>query len=185
MISDIKKDIENRMAKTISIYKQDLLSIRAGRANPSLLDKISIDYYGQATPLNQAASISAPEARLLVIQPWDANLIPEIEKAILKSDLGLNPSNDGKIIRLVIPQLTEERRQDLTKVVRKNGESAKVAIRNIRREAIDEIKKLEKNKEITEDDQRVYEEDIQKLTDKNIELIDEATENKEKELMEI
>ena len=185
MISDIKKDIENRMSKTVSVYKEDLLTIRAGRANPSLLDKITIDYYGQATPLNQAASISAPEARLLVIQPWDANLIPEIEKAILKSDLGLNPSNDGKLIRLAIPQLTEERRQDLTKVVKKNGESAKVAVRNIRREAMDDVKKLEKNKEITEDEQKVYEEDIQNLTDKHIKLIDQATENKEKELMEI
>ncbi len=185
MISDIKKDIENRMSKTVSVYKEDLLTIRAGRANPSLLDKITIDYYGQATPLNQAASISAPEARLLVIQPWDANLIPEIEKAILKSDLGLNPSNDGKLIRLAIPQLTEERRQELTKVVKKNGESAKVAVRNIRREAMDDVKKLEKNKEITEDEQKVYEEDIQNLTDKHIKLIDQATENKEKELMEI
>ena len=185
MISDIKKDTEARMSKTVSVYKEDLLTIRAGRANPSLLDKINIDYYGQATPLNQAASISAPEARLLVIQPWDANLIPEIEKAILKSDLGLNPSNDGKLIRLAIPQLTEERRQELTKVVRKNGESAKVAVRNIRREAMDDVKKLEKNKEITEDEQKVYEEDIQNLTDKHIKLIDQATENKEKELMEI
>ncbi|WP_019132491.1 ribosome recycling factor [Peptoniphilus obesi] len=185
MISDIKKDIENRMSKTVSVYKEDLLTIRAGRANPSLLDKITIDYYGQATPLNQAASISAPEAKLLVIQPWDANLIPEIEKAILKSDLGLNPSNDGKLIRLAIPQLTEERRQELTKVVKKNGESAKVAVRNIRREAMDDVKKLEKNKEITEDEQKVYEEDIQNLTDKHIKLIDQATENKEKELMEI
>lgn len=185
MISDIKKDTEARMSKTVSVYKEDLLTIRAGRANPSLLDKINIDYYGQATPLNQAASISAPEARLLVIQPWDANLIPEIEKAILKSDLGLNPSNDGKLIRLAIPQLTEERRQELTKVVRKNGESAKVAVRNIRREAMDDVKKLEKNKEITEDEQKVYEEDVQKLTDKYIKLIDQATENKEKELMEI
>ena len=185
MISDIKKDTEDRMAKTVSVYKEDLLTIRAGRANPSLLDKINIDYYGQATPLNQAASISAPEARLLVIQPWDANLIPEIEKAILKSDLGLNPSNDGKLIRLAIPQLTEERRQELTKVVKKNGESAKIAVRNIRREAMDDVKKLEKNKEITEDEQKVYEEDVQKLTDKYIKLIDQATENKEKELMGI
>ena len=144
MISDIKKDTEDRMAKTVSVYKEDLLTIRAGRANPSLLDKINIDYYGQATPLNQAVSISATEARLLVIQPWDANLIPEIEKAILKSDLGLNPSNDGKLIRLAIPQLTEERRQELTKVVKKNGESAKIAVRNIRREAMDDVKKLEK-----------------------------------------
>ncbi|WP_138159049.1 ribosome recycling factor [Peptoniphilus catoniae] len=185
MIADIKKDAEKRMVKTISVYKEDLQSIRAGRANPTLLDKITIDYYGQQTPINQASSISAPEPRLLVIQPWDVNLIPQIEKSILKSDLGLNPSNDGKLIRLVIPQLTEERRTELTKVVKKNGENAKVALRNIRREAIDEIKKLEKAKEISEDDRKVAEDDIQKITDKHINLVDEATKIKEEELMEI
>src|SRR5699024_8155721 len=135
----------------VSVYREDLQSIRAGRANPALLDKIMVDYYGQMTPLNQVASVSAPEPRLLAIQPWEAKLIPDIEKEILKSDLGINPSNDGKIIRLQIPQLTEERRTDLTRLVRKNGENAKVAIRNIRREGIDIIKKMEKDKELTED----------------------------------
>lgn len=185
MISDIKRDAEDKMKKTISVYKEDLQSIRAGRANPALLDKISVDYYGQITPLNQVSGISAPEPRLLAIQPWDVNLIPDIEKAILKSDLGLNPSNDGKIIRLVIPQLTEERRIELTKVVRKNGENAKVAIRNIRRDAIDEIKKLEKAKELSEDDRKSGEEEIQKVTDKYIEELDSVTNSKEEELLEI
>lgn len=185
MISDLKKDAESRMGKTIEVYKEELLSIRAGRANPTLLDKITVEYYGQQTPLNQVAGVSAPEARLLVIQPWDATLIPEIEKAILKSDLGLNPSNDGKVVRLSIPQLTEERRLDLTKVVKKNGENAKVAIRNVRRELIDEVKKMEKAKEISEDDRVVADEDIQKITDKYIAQVDEVTKAKEKELMEI
>ncbi|SHG95171.1 ribosome recycling factor [Anaerosphaera aminiphila DSM 21120] len=185
MISDIKRDAEDKMKKTISVYKEDLQSIRAGRANPALLDKIAVDYYGQITPLNQVSGISAPEPRILAIQPWDVNLIPDIEKAILKSDLGLNPSNDGKVIRLVIPQLTEERRIELTKVVRKNGENAKVAIRNIRRDAIDEIKKLEKAKELSEDDRKSGEEEIQKVTDKYIEELDSVTNSKEEELLEI
>src|SRR5690554_2742393 len=149
MYLDLHKEAEEKMIKTVSVYKEDLQSIRAGRANPAILDKITVDYYGQTTPLKQVGSVSAPEPRLLVIQPWDAKLIPAIEKEILKSDLGLNPSNDGKIIRLLIPQLTEERRKDLIKVVRKNAENAKVAIRNTRRDAIDKIKKQEKNKEIT------------------------------------
>lgn len=185
MISDLKKDAEAKMKKTIEVYKEDLQSIRAGRANPTLLDKITVEYYGQVTPLNQVAGISAPEPRLLAIQPWDANLIPEIEKSILKSDLGLNPSNDGKIVRLVIPQLTEERRKELVKVVKKNGENAKIAVRNVRREIIDEIKKAEKAKEITEDDRISAEEDIQKITDKYIAEIDTVTKAKEDELMEI
>lgn len=185
MISDLKKDAESRMGKTIAVYKEDLQSVRAGRANPSLLDKITVECYGAQTPLNQVSGISAPEARLLVIQPWDSSLIPEIEKAVLKSDLGLNPSNDGKVVRLVIPQLTEERRLDLTKVVKKNGENAKVAIRNIRRELIDEVKKREKSKEISEDERVVAEDDIQKITDKYIDEVDEVTKAKEEELMEI
>ena len=185
MISDLKKDAEAKMKKTIEVYKEDLQSIRAGRANPTLLDKITVEYYGQVTPLNQVAGISAPEPRLLAIQPWDANLIPEIEKSILKSDLGLNPSNDGKIVRLVIPKLTEERRKELVKVVKKNGENAKIAVRNVRREIIDEIKKSEKAKEITEDDKISAEEDIQKITDKYIAEIDTVTKAKEDELMEI
>ncbi|MBP2025484.1 ribosome recycling factor [Peptoniphilus stercorisuis] len=185
MISDLKKDAESRMTKTVDVYKEDLQTIRAGRANPALLDKITVECYGQQTPLNQVAGISAPEARLLVIQPWDANLIPEIEKSILRSDLGINPSNDGKVVRLVIPQLTEERRLDLTKIVKKNGENAKIAIRNIRREVIDDIKKREKSKEISEDDRIVGEEEIQKITDKFIDELDKITKAKEEELMEI
>lgn len=185
MISDLKKNTESRMSKSIDSLTESLQSIRAGRANTSLLDRIYVDYYGQQSPLNQVASLSAPEARLLAIQPWDATLIPEIEKAIQKSDLGITPSNDGKIIRLVVPQLTEERRKDLTKLVGKYGEEAKVSIRNIRRDAMEDIKKAEKAKEISEDDRKTYEEDIQKLTDKYIKDVDGVTAEKEKELMEI
>ena len=185
MISDLKKNTESRMSKSVDSLTESLQSIRAGRANTSLLDKIYVDYYGQQSPLNQVASLSAPEARLLAIQPWDATLIPEIEKAIQKSDLGITPSNDGKIIRLVIPQLTEERRKDLTKLVGKYAEEAKVSIRNIRRDAMEDIKKAEKAKEISEDDRKTYEEDIQKLTDKYIKDVDSVAADKEKELMEI
>ena len=185
MISDLKKNTESRMSKSVDSFNESLQSIRAGRANTSLLDKIYVDYYGQQSPLNQVASLSAPEPRLLAIQPWDATLIPEIEKAIQKSDLGITPSNDGKIIRLVIPQLTEERRKDLTKLVGKYSEEAKVSIRNIRRDAMEDVKKAEKAKEISEDDKITYEEDIQKLTDKYIKEVDKVAENKEKELMEI
>ncbi len=185
MYHELLKEAEEKMGKTISVYKEELLSIRAGRANPQLLDKINVDYYGQITPLKQVGSVSAPEPRLLVIQPWDAKLIPVIEKEILKSDLGLNPSNDGKIIRLIIPQLTEERRKDLTKVVKKNGENAKVAIRNTRRDTIDKIKKMEKSKEISEDDLKKAEEELQKVVDRFIEQVDVVTKKKEEELMEI
>ena len=185
MISDLKKNTESRMSKSVDSLTESLQSIRAGRANTSLLDKIYVDYYGQQSPLNQVASLSAPEARLLAIQPWDATLIPEIEKAIQKSDLGITPSNDGKVIRLVIPQLTEERRKDLTKLVGKYAEEAKVSIRNIRRDAMEDIKKAEKAKEISEDDRKTYEEDIQKLTDKYIKDVDSVAADKEKELMEI
>lgn len=182
---DYKCEAEDKMKKSIEVLKDDLLSIRAGRANPALLDKITVEYYGQVTPLNQVAGISAPEARLLVVQPWDQSLIPVIEKEILKSDLGLNPSNDGKVVRLIIPQLTEERRRDLTKIVKKNGEDTKVAIRNIRRVAIDEVKKLEKDKEISEDERKVAEDKVQELTDKYIKEVDVVTKAKEDELMEI
>ncbi|MBC8590501.1 ribosome recycling factor [Wansuia hejianensis] len=185
MYLDIHKEAEEKMEKTISVYKEELQSIRAGRANPALLDKISVDYYGQMTPLKQVASISAPEPRLLVIQPWDATLISVIEKEILKSDLGINPSNDGKVVRLQIPQLTEERRKDLSKLVRKSGENAKISIRNIRREGIDGIKKMEKNKELDEDQRKQAEDKMQNITDKFIEEIDSITKNKEDELMEI
>ncbi len=185
MLRTLYKDAENKMKKTISVYSEELQSIRAGRANPALLDKITVDYYGQETPLKQVGGVSAPEPRLLVIQPWDMNLIPIIEKEILKSDLGLNPSNDGKLIRLVIPMLTEERRKDLSKVVKKNGENAKIAVRNIRRDLMETLKKLEKDKEISEDDRRIAEDEIQKITDKYIKEIDKITDKKEDELMEI
>lgn len=185
MYTGLYKEAEEKMSKTISVYKEELQSIRAGRANPGLLDKITVDYYGQITPLKQVGSVSAPEPRLLVIQPWDAKLISAIEKEILKSDLGLNPSNDGKVIRLVIPALTEERRKELIKVVKKNGENAKVAIRNIRRDLNEQLKKMEKNKEISEDDRKLAETEIQKITDKFIEELDDVTKKKEDELMEI
>ncbi|MBZ2173842.1 ribosome recycling factor [Schnuerera sp. xch1] len=185
MYLDVHKDLESRMKKTVEVYKDELKSIRAGRANPSLLDQITVDYYGTMTPLKQLSSVSAPEPRLLVIQPWDVNTIPNIEKAILKSDLGLNPSNDGKIIRLPIPLLTEERRKELVKLVRKDAENAKISIRHIRREANDEIKKMEKNKELTEDDRKAAEDETQKITDEYIKIIDELTNQKEEELLEI
>jgi len=185
MYLDIHKESEAKMKKTIEIYKEELKSIRAGRANPALLDNISIDYYGTLTPLKQLASVTAPEPRLLVIQPWDIKLIPAIEKAILKSDLGLNPSNDGKVIRLPIPLLTEERRKELVKLVRKSCENAKVSIRNVRRETLETIKKMEKNKELSEDDRKAAENETQKITDKYIDMIDDLTKKKEEELMEL
>ena len=156
------------MTKAIQAYSRELASIRAGRANASLLDRITVDYYGAPTPVNQLAGISVPEARLLLIQPYDKTILGDIEKAILKSDLGLNPSSDGNIIRIAIPALTEERRKELVKVVKKEAEEAKVAIRNIRRDANDELKKLEKTGDITEDDLRGYSDDIQKVTDEYI-----------------
>ncbi len=179
------KNFEEKMKSTISVYSDELKGVRAGRANPSILDKITVQYYGQETPINQVAGISVPEARLIAIQPWDASLIGEIEKAILKSDLGLNPSNDGKIVRLAIPPLTEERRRDLTKTVSGYGENAKVSIRNIRRDAMDYVKKLEKGGEFSEDDRRNSEDDIQKLTDKYVKEIDVITSKKQEEIMEI
>ena len=185
MYLDVHKEAEANMNKTISAYREELQSIRAGRANPALLDKIMVECYGQMTPLKQIGSISAPEARLITIQPWDANLIAEIEKSILRSDLGLNPSNDGKVIRLIIPMLTEERRLDLIKVVKKNGENAKVVIRNIRRDQNDKIKKLEKDKEISEDERKAAENTMQEITDKFIKEVDEITKVKEEELIEI
>jgi ribosome recycling factor len=176
---------KDRMLKAIQSYTRELASIRAGRASASLLDRITIDYYGAPTPVNQMAGISTPEARLLVIQPYDKSILGDIEKAILKSDLGLNPSNDGQVIRLAIPQLTEERRKELVKLVKKESEEAKVAIRNIRRDGNDDLKKLEKNGEITEDQLRGYSDDIQKLTDEHISKIDQITKDKEKEILEV
>ncbi|MEA4845612.1 MAG: ribosome recycling factor [Clostridiaceae bacterium] len=185
MIKDVEKNIQEKMEKTLSVLKHELSTLKAGRANPSLLDRVSVEYYGTVTPLNQLANIAAPESRVLTISPWDVKSIPIIEKAILKSDLGINPSNDGKMIRLVVPQLTEERRKDLVKVVKKLGEESKVAIRNIRRDANEQLKKLKKDGDITEDALKKSEDNIQKTTDKFIKEADKAVEMKEKEIMEV
>lgn len=176
---------EEQMKKSISFLKEDLASIRAGKANPKLVDKIQVSYYGTMTPLNQVANISVPEPRAIIIQPWDSSLIKEIEKAILASDLGINPSNDGKLIRLMIPQLTEERRKDLLKLVKKETENAKVALRNIRRDANDDFKKQEKESILTKDDHKKAEDEMQKLTDKYTKLIDDVYKDKEKEILEV
>ncbi len=179
------KDIEGKMKKSVHFLEEELAGIRAGRANPTLLDKIQIDYYGTPTPINQVGNISVPEARLMIIQPWDASMLNEIEKAILKSDLGISPNNDGKILRLVFPPLTEERRKDLKKVVHKKGEETKVAIRTVRRDALDHFKKDKKNSVITEDDLKDIEKDIQELTNDYIKEVDRTISAKEKELMEV
>ena len=176
---------EEKMNKSIESLANEYTTIRAGRANPHVLDRISVDYYGQPTNLQSVANISVSEARTLVIQPWETSLIKEIEKAILVSDLGLNPSNDGKVIRLTFPELTEERRKDLTKDVKKKGEDAKVAIRNIRRDANDYIKKEQKANEISEDEQKDAEAEVQKLTDQFVKKIDEMVESKSKEIMTV
>jgi ribosome recycling factor len=185
MLQDVLDTAKEKMKKSCAVYEQNLMGLRAGRANPQLLDRILVDYYGTPTPINQIGNISSPEPRLLVIAPWEAKMIPQVEKAIQKSDLGLNPSNDGKIIRLVFPELNEERRKELTKVARKGAEEAKVAIRSIRRDAIEQIKKLKKDSLITEDDQRKGEDEAQKLTDKAIKDVDAICAAKEKEIMEI
>ena len=185
MLQDVINTAKEKMKKSCEVYERDMMSLRAGRANPQLLDRILVDYYGTPTPINQIGNISSPEPRLLVIAPWEAKMIPQVEKAIQKSDLGLNPSNDGKLIRLVFPELNEERRKDLTKVASKGAEETKVAIRSIRRDAIEQIKKMKKNSEITEDDQRDAEEDMQKLTDKAVKEVDEIFAKKEKEIMEV
>ena len=176
---------KEKMEKTCNVYQKEMIALRAGRANPQLLDRITVDYYGTPTPLNQVGNISSPEARMLVIQPWESSLIKEIEKAIQKSDLGLNPSNDGKIIRLIFPELNEERRKELTKKASKDAEAAKVAVRSIRRDAIEQIKKLKKDSVITEDEQRKGEDDMQKITDKAIKEIEAIYAAKEKEIMEV
>ncbi|MBO8162488.1 MAG: ribosome recycling factor [Brevibacillus sp.] len=185
MPQSILKDMEERMSKAVATLKKDLAALRAGRANPALLDKVTVDYYGTPTPINQLANISAPEARLLTIQPWDKSALKDIERAIQQSDLGLTPSNDGSIIRIAIPPLTEERRRELVKVAGKDGEEAKVAIRNIRRDANEEIKKLEKAGTISEDESRRHQETIQKTTDKFIGEVDKLVKEKEKEIMEV
>lgn len=185
MLQDVLDNAKEKMKKSCAVYERDMMGLRAGRANPQLLDRIMVDYYGTPTPINQIGNISSPEPRLLVISPWEAKMIPNVEKAIQKSDLGLNPSNDGKIIRLVFPELNEERRRELTKVASRGAEDTKVAIRSIRRDAIEQIKKMKKNSEITEDDQRDAEEDMQKLTDNAIKDVDAIYAKKEKEIMEV
>ncbi len=179
------KVYEEKMKKSIDSYKFELNSVRAGRAHASVLDRISVDYYGSPTPVNQIGSVSVPDARTIVIQPWDSSTLKGIEKAILASDLGITPANDGKVVRLVFPQLTEDRRKDLKKQVSKMGEDAKVAIRNIRRDAMDKAKDMKKNGEMTEDEQKTSEKSIQDLTDKYIKEVDVVTASKEKEIMEI
>ena len=179
------KSYDERMLRTIEVVKANFAAVRAGRANAGVLDRIMVEYYGAPTPLNQVAAISSPDPRTLVIQPWDSSLLKAIEKAIQVSDLGINPQNDGRIIRLAFPQLTEERRRDLTKQVRKYGEEGKVALRNIRRDAMDDIKKRTKKSELTEDDQKALEKELQDLTDKRCKDIDELTAKKETELMAV
>ena len=185
MYREVIDNAVEKMKKTTNVFVEDLRSIRAGRANPQLLDRITVDYYGTPTPLNQMGNVTSPEPRMLVISVWDQKAIPLVEKAILKSDLGLNPSNDGKLIRLVIPELNEERRKELTKLVRKSAEDSKVAIRSIRREAMDQFKKLEKDGKITEDDRTKAEKKMQEKTDEAIKGIDDLSAKKEKEIMEV
>ncbi|MCA0174315.1 MULTISPECIES: ribosome recycling factor [Bacillaceae] len=185
MTKEILKNAEERMQNGISSLKRELATLRAGRANASLLDKVQVDYYGAPTPVNQLAGVSVPEARMLLIQPYDKTAIGDIEKAILKSDLGLTPSNDGNVIRLTIPALTEERRKDLVKLVKKYAEEGKVVIRNIRRDANDELKKQEKDGDITEDELRRGNDDVQKLTDKYVAEADSIAADKEKEIMAV
>ena len=184
-MSEKTKAYEEKMKKTVEAYSTELGTIRAGRANPHVLDKITVDYFGTDTPLNQVGNVTVPEARLLQIQPWDASMLKKIEKAVQMSDLGINPTNDGKVIRLVFPELTEERRKILTKEVKKKAEDFKVAVRNIRRDAIEAFKKLEKKAELTEDELEDLDEEIQKITDKKTEEIDKVMEAKNKEIMSI
>lgn len=185
MTKEILAAAQEKMEKSVSALSRQLASIRAGRANASLLDRIHVDYYGAPTPVNQMAGIAVPEARLLVITPYDKTIMGDIEKAIMKSDIGITPTNDGNVIRLAIPALTEERRKELAKQVKKEAEDAKVAVRNVRRDANDDLKKAEKNGDITEDDLRGYGEDIQKLTDDFIAKVDAVAKDKEQELLEV
>ncbi len=179
------EEIEEKMKKAVSFLEEQLGSVRAGRANPKILDKVLVEYYGVPTPINQVANIMVPEARMIAIQPWDASILKEVEKAIQVADIGINPNNDGKVIRLVFPELTEERRKELVKDVKKMSEDSKIAIRSIRRDGIEDYKEKQKASEITEDDLHRAEEDIQKLTDKYIGKIEEVVDNKEKEIMSI
>ena len=184
-MSEQTKVFEEKMKKSVSNLNSELLTIRAGRANPHVLDKVTVEYYGAEVPINQVASVSTPEARIIAISPFDSTILKEIEKAINMYDIGINPNNDGKVIRLIFPELTEERRKELTKDVKKKGEDSKVAVRNIRRDAMDAVKKAEKANEITEDTLKNLEEEIQKLTDSNIAEIDKLVEAKSKEIMSI
>lgn len=184
-MQDELKVYEGKMEKTLDVLLDEFGSIRAGRANPHVLDRIKVDYYGTPTPIQQVGNINVPEARMIVIQPWEKSLLKSIEKAILTSDLGINPTNDGSVIRLVFPELTEERRKDLAKDVKKKGEAAKVAVRNVRRDANESLKKMEKNGDISEDDLKDGNDKIQKLTDKMIDKIDKVVETKTKEIMTV
>ena len=184
-MKEMNQPYDAKMQKTIDVVMSDFAGVRAGRANAGVLDKITVEYYGTETPIHQVASISTPDPRTLVIQPWDGTLLKAVEKALLASDLGINPQNDGKVIRLIFPQLTEERRKELTKQVKKYGEGGKVAIRNIRRDAMEKFKAMKKKSEITEDDLKELEEDLQKLTDKRCKEIDDLTAKKEAELMAV
>ncbi len=185
MYKQVIDEAKDKMKKSAAVYQREMISLRAGRANPQLLDRIKVDYYGTETPLTQMANIASPEPRLLTISLWDQKAIPLVEKAILKSDLGLNPTNDGKLIRLTVPELNEERRKELTKVARKGAEEAKVAVRAIRRDAMEHLKKLKKDSVITEDEQRKAEDELQKATDAAIKDVDKICADKEKEIMEV
>lgn len=185
MSDQVIDTMKDKMNKSIAVFKKELGTLRAGRANPQLLDRITVDYYGTPTPINQMANISVPEPRMLMISLWDASMLREVEKAIQRSDLGINPSNDGKVIRLTFPELTEERRKELAKQTRKMSEDCKVAIRSIRRDAVDHVKKMKKDSEITEDDVKDLETEIQKVTDAQIKEVDRITAEKEKELLSV
>lgn len=185
MVKHIIAVAEEKMQKTVSVLKQDLLTLKAGRANPTMLDRVQMEYYGSMTPINQVANVSAPEPRVLLITPWDKSSLKDIERAILTSDLGLNPNNDGSVIRLIIPELTEETRRDLVKKVKKYGEESKVAIRSIRRDANDKVKALKKDNTITEDELKSAEDSIQKKTDKYVKEIESVIDAKEKEVMKV
>lgn len=185
MVKEILSKADEKMKKSITVLKSDLASLKAGRANPTMLDRIEVEYYGSMMPINQVANVSAPEPRILTIAPWEKSTLKAIEKAILKSDLGINPSNDGTIIRLVVPELTEETRKNLVKTVKKYGEETKVAVRSVRRDANDKVKALKKNSEISEDEEKKAEDDIQKITDGHIKEIDKIVDAKEKEIMSI
>lgn len=185
MKNEVHKLLQEKMDKTVSVLREDLTHVRAGRANPLILDKIKVEYYGAETPIKQLASISVPEPRILQVQPYDASILQAVEKAIQIADLGINPTNDGKVIRLVIPMLTEERRKELTKQVKKMGEDSKIALRNERRDAIDKLKKMEKSKEISEDELSSGEKEVQKMIDEHVVIVDQMISKKSEEIMEV